>query len=130
MNLTIGNLDDLGRDGCIFEPKLDGIRALCFVNKEVRFISRYGRDITHDYPKLDVRKQIGAKQCVLDGEIVTFDKKGRSSFQLLQEGHSAMFIAEIKYVEITKDGRLRSLVFLRLRPDKKSVAGNDQRSSA
>lgn len=92
MNARIGEKDDLKKSKFIFEPKVDGIRALCFVNKKMKFISRNEKDITKDYPELEFRKQIKADSCVLDGEIVAFDKNGVPKFGLLQRGHEAHYI--------------------------------------
>ena len=39
MNAKIGTTADLKKKDYIFEPKLDGYRALCYVNKKVSFIS-------------------------------------------------------------------------------------------
>lgn len=94
MNAKIGTMDLLENKNLIFEPKLDGIRALCYANKTVKFISRNNIDITKRFPALEnVRKNIKAKTCILDGEIVAFDKKGNPSFTMLQKGHEAKFIA-------------------------------------
>lgn len=86
MNARIGKEEDLDRKDMIFEPKLDGIRALCVVNKGMKFISRGGVNRTAKHPEFKFRKNIKAKECVLDGEIVAYDKKGRSDFSLLQRG--------------------------------------------
>lgn len=69
----------------IYEPKLDGTRAICHTNKEIKLINRRGNNITHRYPEFDFKKNIKAKSCVLDGEIVIFNKKGISEFNLLQK---------------------------------------------
>ena len=69
----------------IFEVKWDGTRAVCFINKKVKFINRRHTDITHRYPELHaIRKNIGASSCILDGEIVVL-KKGLPSFNDLQK---------------------------------------------
>lgn len=92
MKAKIGNITDLENKKFIFEPKLDGYRALCYVNSRLKFISRNQKDITKKYPELDVRHNIKAKSAVLDGEIVAFDSKGRPSFQALQRSESAVYI--------------------------------------
>ena len=69
----------------IFEPKLDGYRALCEKKAgTLRFTSRNNRDITHKFPELAFGDQITA-DCVLDGEIVIYDEQGNPSFSLLQQ---------------------------------------------
>jgi len=68
----------------IFEPKLDGYRALCEKKAgTLRFTSRNNRDITREFPELAFGNLIKA-DCVLDGEIVIYDEKGNPSFSLLQ----------------------------------------------
>jgi len=90
MLAKIGSDDLLNDTNLWFEPKLDGYRALCYMTKKgVRFYSRRGIDITHEFPELDVLKNIKAKDCVLDGEIVAYNKKGFSDFRLMQ-GRSQM----------------------------------------
>ena len=86
MNAHIGSKEALTRKDMIFEIKLDGIRALCYVNGKLRFISRNDVDRTSKHPEFDFRKNIKAKTAILDGEIVAYDKKGRSDFSLLQRG--------------------------------------------
>src|SRR5258708_17552461 len=70
----------------IFETKWDGFRSLCFIqNGNARFVSRNQLDMTHQYPELvDVGKQVGAREAILDGEIVALDRDGMPRFQLLQ----------------------------------------------
>ena len=70
----------------IFETKWDGFRSVCFVSKgKARFVSRNQIEMTPQYPELaNIPKQIGAKEAILDGEIVALDEHGRPQFQLLQ----------------------------------------------
>ena len=71
----------------LFEPKLDGIRAIAGVaNGEVDLRSRRGNDITEKYP--GVRDALAAQpvtEAFFDGEIVAFDERGVPSFELLQQ---------------------------------------------
>jgi bifunctional non-homologous end joining protein LigD len=70
----------------MWEPKLDGYRALAFVDGDrVVLRSRRGLDLAKDFPRLaaDLGKQAVATM-VLDGEIVAFDEGGRPSFNALQ----------------------------------------------
>jgi bifunctional non-homologous end joining protein LigD len=70
----------------IFETKWDGFRSICFISDgKARFVSRNQIEMTPQYPELhDVAKQIGARQAILDGEIVALDEHGMPRFQLLQ----------------------------------------------
>lgn len=89
-----------------FEPKVDGYRALCIKdNNKLYFISRNGLDITSDFPGFEFVKNIKAKKCQLDGEIVIFDEKGNPSFQLMQnraQNKTAVFIV---FDIMEKDGK-------------------------
>jgi bifunctional non-homologous end joining protein LigD len=69
-----------------FEYKWDGERALAFVDGgRVRLMGRTGRDITPRYPELRaLGEAVGARQLLLDGELVALDEKGRPSFQRMQ----------------------------------------------
>ena len=74
------------RPGWIYEEKYDGIRALAYRSGgRVRLYSRNLKDITAEFPEiaraLEGRPDAGF---VLDGEIVAFDSRGVSRFQLLQ----------------------------------------------
>ena len=70
----------------LFETKWDGIRAICFIDKgKARFMSRNQNDLTAQYPELgNISACVGARQAILDGEIVALDEHGVSRFQLLQ----------------------------------------------
>jgi bifunctional non-homologous end joining protein LigD len=72
--------------GWAYELKWDGARALLFVQEgKVRALSRNGRDVTASYPELHpLGEQAGARELLLDGEIVAFDEHGRPSFARLQ----------------------------------------------
>ncbi|HXH21441.1 MAG TPA: non-homologous end-joining DNA ligase [Dehalococcoidia bacterium] len=74
------------RPGWLWEPKLDGIRALAFIRDgKVELRSRRGLDCTRQYPALaaDLARQQG-QPLVLDGEICALDEAGVPRFQLLQ----------------------------------------------
>jgi bifunctional non-homologous end joining protein LigD len=70
----------------LFELKWDGVRALCFVDKNgVRMSSRKGHRIEKQYPELaNIAQYLGAENAVLDGELVVLDPQGRPNFSLLQ----------------------------------------------
>lgn len=85
MLATSGNEDLLDRKDMYFEPKLDGIRALCYKKNKLKFTSRNGLVITDNYPEFDFFDNIDAEECILDGEIVVYDEHGIPSFQLWSE---------------------------------------------
>jgi DNA ligase D-like protein (predicted ligase) len=89
MLAEMGSKEDLEREGFIYEPKLDGTRALCYVNSTFRFVNRRGYDITERYPEFAFRDQIKARSCVLDGELIVYDNRGNPSFHLLQKREQA-----------------------------------------
>jgi bifunctional non-homologous end joining protein LigD len=70
----------------IFEKKLDGVRGIAYCKgKDVRIYSRNQLSFNHSYPEIveQLRKQ-PVTNCILDGEIVAFEK-GISSFAKLQQ---------------------------------------------
>lgn len=70
----------------VYEIKFDGIRALAVKKgRKVSLLSRNKKELGARFPDI-VQAILGLKieECVLDGEIVALDEKGRSSFQLLQ----------------------------------------------
>ena len=71
----------------LFEIKWDGVRALAFVSDgNLTLRSRANIDITKRYPELaSLPQEFGAREAILDGEIVALDESGHSSFERLQE---------------------------------------------
>ena len=72
----------------IFEIKYDGYRVLSYIEKgKVKLKSRNGKDFTKKFAVIaeDLEKSFKNKAIVLDGEVVVFDKNGRSDFSMLQE---------------------------------------------
>lgn len=69
----------------LFEVKWDGYRALACIRKKhtTGLYSRAGRLFTK-FTAIIHELNTFAMDAILDGEIVAFDKKGRSSFQVLQ----------------------------------------------
>jgi len=73
-------------DKYLYEPKLDGYRAIAFVKDgAVRLQSRRGIDLTVPFPELvaDLAAQ-HVSSMILDGEIVALGGDGRPSFNALQ----------------------------------------------
>ncbi len=72
----------------IFEIKYDGYRVLSYIEKgKVKLKSRNGKDFTKKFVVIveDLEKSFKNKAIVLDGEVVVFDKNGRSDFSMLQD---------------------------------------------
>ena len=70
----------------VYELKFDGIRAIAVKDGgKVNLISRNGNELRVRLPEIaNATKELPIEECVIDGEIVALDEKGRSSFQLLQ----------------------------------------------
>ncbi len=69
-----------------YEIKWDGVRAIAYCEAgHLRLESRNLREITSHYPELRaLGAELGAREAVLDGEVVAFDDDGRPSFERLQ----------------------------------------------
>jgi bifunctional non-homologous end joining protein LigD len=70
----------------LYELKFDGIRAIAIKNGgKVSLMSRNENELRARFPEIaDAVKKLPIQECVIDGEVVALDEKGRSSFQLLQ----------------------------------------------
>ena len=71
----------------LFEIKWDGYRAICVVREDgkMTLTSRNGLDFLAQFPELEgLGQAFSSLPIVVDGEIVSLDEKGRSSFQRLQ----------------------------------------------
>jgi bifunctional non-homologous end joining protein LigD len=83
------------KSGWVFEEKYDGDRILAYKEGgRVRLLSRNGKDRTNSFPA--IAAAIGALSPVsllLDGEVVVFDDKGVSRFQLLQRNQGEALFA-------------------------------------
>ena len=75
------------KPGWVFEPKLDGYRALATHDGgDAALKSRNGNDLTPSFP--DVARAVRAlpvPRAVIDGELVILDGQGRPNFQALQK---------------------------------------------
>jgi bifunctional non-homologous end joining protein LigD len=73
-------------EGWAFEIKWDGVRALAYVDGgRVRLQSRNDNELTQSFPELhEIGEIVGARPCVLDGEIVVMGPDGRPDFGRLQ----------------------------------------------
>lgn len=88
-------------DEWFHELKFDGYRMVCHLHRgKARFWSRNGKDWTEKFPNLvKALKSFPVTTAILDGEVVVFDKAGRTRFQLLQQAMSksetTVFVFEI-----------------------------------
>ena len=70
----------------LYELKFDGIRLIAIrADKKVSLLSRNQNDLGARFPEImEAIRNLAARECVIDGEVVALDDEGRSSFQLLQ----------------------------------------------
>lgn len=75
------------KTGWVYEEKYDGDRLLAYKeNGHVRLISRNGKNHTSAFPEIvKAVQKLRPVSLLLDGEVVVFDRKGVSRFQLLQQ---------------------------------------------
>ena len=78
------------RPGWVFEEKYDGDRLLAYKQKDrVRLLSRNGKIRTSRFPRIAAAiAGLRAQTLILDGEVVVFDSKRVSRFQLLQKDNA------------------------------------------
>ncbi|MFA6088416.1 MAG: non-homologous end-joining DNA ligase [Candidatus Woesearchaeota archaeon] len=100
------HIDVLNTKGHIYEPKLDGIRAILYFNKNKRniFKSRNNIDITKRFENIDLSK-IKAKSCILDGEIVSYNKEGNPDFHILQTQEGEKEAVFVVFDILNKNGK-------------------------
>jgi bifunctional non-homologous end joining protein LigD len=76
--------------GWVFEEKYDGDRLLAYKDRDrVRLLSRNGKVRTRGFPRIAAAiASLRSQTLILDGEVVVFDSKGVSRFQLLQQDNA------------------------------------------
>jgi bifunctional non-homologous end joining protein LigD len=76
------------KPGWVYEEKYDGDRILAYKeDKHVRLLSRRAIDRKESFPHIATAiRNLRSSSLVLDGEMVVFDRRGVSRFQLLQQG--------------------------------------------
>jgi bifunctional non-homologous end joining protein LigD len=94
---------NFARPGWIFEPKLDGMRAIIVIKKGVCNIhSRRALDITNQYPLIASEiSKLCLQDAIIDGEIIALNELGRPSFQHLQQRMNLMRGRDIERAERT-----------------------------
>jgi ATP-dependent DNA ligase len=83
----------------LFEPKLDGYRAICFVeDSRVRFLSRKGHRLTERFPELrQISASVKAESAIIDGEVVALDQAGLPCFEGLHGRSSKVVCVTVFY---------------------------------
>jgi bifunctional non-homologous end joining protein LigD len=81
--------------GWVYEEKYDGIRVLAYKEgKHVSLLSRNDIDRTGSFPEIVAAvAKLRPATLLLDGEVVVFDRKKVSRFQLLQQSKGEAFYA-------------------------------------
>lgn len=96
----------------VYEEKYDGIRILAYKEgQRILLRSRNDQDYTARFPRVVAAlKRVSADTLLLDGEVVVFDRKDVSRFQLLQqsEGSPVYVVFDCLFVD-GKDLRRQSL---------------------
>jgi bifunctional non-homologous end joining protein LigD len=102
-----------------YEFKWDGMRVLVAVDaKGVEAVSRNGNDAYARFPELAGLPEALGERCVLDGELVVLDGKGRPDFGLMQTR-----MAQSDPREIERSTRTHPVQFLAF--DLLSLGGKD-----
>ncbi len=141
MLARVGSVDILKSRDYIFEPKLDGTRAMMIKHRgKISLINRRGYNIRKRYPELDLERCIICESCILDGEIVVYNDEGLPDFHLLQMRDLVDSYADIKirsdlypatYVVfdiLEKDGKnLKNLPLLERKKYLEECVGNCKR---
>ena len=80
------------KPGWVYEEKYDGFRILAYKEGgKVSLLSRNGKDRTEAYSNIAAAiAKLPDRTLLLDGEVVAFDNRRVSRFQLLQEGLFAL----------------------------------------
>ncbi|HYM14683.1 MAG TPA: non-homologous end-joining DNA ligase, partial [Dehalococcoidia bacterium] len=86
------------RPGWLFEPKLDGVRALAFVRDgALELRSRRGNQVTAQYPEVvEALRAQPVASAVFDGEIVAINERGEPDFQEIQSRINLSKPAEVE----------------------------------
>src|SRR5678815_3941774 len=94
------------KPGWIYEVKWDGYRILAYKQgKKVALRSRAGLDYTNRYTVVSEALKKLKRNCIIDGEVVAFDKEGHVSFDLVQEANPQAPLAYYVFDILWKDGK-------------------------
>ncbi len=103
-------------DSPTIEVKYDGFRIACHKRgNEVKIFSRRLEDVTHQFPEIAdwVRKNVMAKECIIEGEVIATDVSGRPKpFQVLSRRIQRKYDIEKLVKEIPVQVDLFDLIYL------------------
>lgn len=116
------------REGWIFEEKYDGYRIIaCKRNRQAALWSRNGNDKTRQFAEIaEAVARLSARDAVLDGEVVGFDERLISRFQLLQRGGTPLVYAVFDCLSL-EGGDLRNRPLADRRAVLEALIGNHDR---
>lgn len=104
----------------IFELKLDGTRTIAYVkNKKLKLINRRNKNFTSRYPELFSLPNHVNSNCILDGEIVVFNKKGLPDFYQLAKREQTTSKTKIEILSKTMPATF--VIFDILKIDNRSI---------
>ncbi len=90
----------------LFEPKLDGYRALAALEDgEVQVVTRSGQDWTERFQDIaDAIAELPIQSAIFDGEVCALDDAGKPSFQRLQSalksgGELVYFVFDVLFLD-------------------------------
>lgn len=91
------------KEGWIYEPKLDGMRAVVAIKDGVCSIySRRALPITEQFPRLaEEFSKLCKRDAIIDGEIIALNESGRPSFQHLQQRINLTRKADVERAELS-----------------------------
>jgi bifunctional non-homologous end joining protein LigD len=96
----------------LHEIKHDGFRIIARKKgPQVRLYSRPGNDFTHRFPLIvEALARLRSRSCIIDGEAVTCDDNGVSSFDLVRyhRANERNFLYAFDLIEPNGDLRTRS----------------------
>ncbi|MCH5171905.1 MAG: non-homologous end-joining DNA ligase [Erysipelotrichales bacterium] len=85
-NVKVAKLtDSIPNKDYIFEIKYDGYRIVAYCGSTIKLKTRNNLDYSKKFPSILNGLKSFDRSMILDGELVTFDKKGKSDFSLLNE---------------------------------------------
>jgi bifunctional non-homologous end joining protein LigD len=92
---------NFSREGWIYEPKLDGMRAIAVIKDgSCTLYSRRALPITDQYPLLAKElSRLCKGNAIIDGEIIALNELGRPSFQHLQQRMNLTRRADVERAE-------------------------------
>jgi bifunctional non-homologous end joining protein LigD len=115
------------KPGWVYEEKYDGYRLLAYKEgKRVRLISRNDIERSASYPEVAAAiAKLRPGTLVLDGEVVVFDRKKVSHFQLLQQGKGNRVYATFDCLYVDGDDLRRKPLSERREVLERVVPGKD-----